>query len=47
MNDFKEFDTILAATGRKADVQRLGLENVGVALSDDGKVRIVCAIVLP
>lgn len=32
------FDTVLAATGRKADVEELGLENLGVALSDEGKV---------
>lgn len=30
---------MLAATGRKADVEGLGLENMGVALSDDGKAR--------
>eukprot|EP00904_Undaria_pinnatifida_P007514 jgi/Undpi1/3893/HiC_scaffold_16.g07261.m1 len=36
----QEFDTVLAATGRAADVQGLGLENLGVALSRGGK--IVC-----
>lgn len=45
LNDLKVFDTVLAATGRKADVQPLGLETVGVALSDNGKVSI--CIVLP
>lgn len=34
----QEFDTVLAATGRNADVKGLGLENLGVALSKDGKV---------
>lgn len=29
---------MLAATGRKADVQGLGLEELGVALSKNGKV---------
>ncbi|CAM9201887.1 unnamed protein product [Laminaria digitata] len=34
----EEFDTVLAATGRTADVQGLGLENLGVALSKGGKM---------
>ena len=39
---------MLAATGRTADVQGLGLENLGVALSRGGKVdtRCVSAIAL-
>lgn len=35
----QEFDTILAATGRKADVAGLGIERVGVKLGAQGKVR--------
>ena len=34
----QEFDTVLAATGRTADTQGLGLENLGVALTKSGKV---------
>lgn len=35
----QEFDTVLAATGRNADVAGLGLERVGVKLGSGGKVR--------
>lgn len=35
----QEFDTVLAATGRKADVAGLGLEKLGAKLGTDGKVR--------
>lgn len=34
----QEFDTVLAATGRTADTQGLGLESVGVALTKRGKM---------
>ncbi|CAB1100645.1 unnamed protein product [Ectocarpus sp. CCAP 1310/34] len=34
----EEFDTVLAATGRMADTKGLGLERLGVALSNSGKM---------
>ncbi|CBN76987.1 Thioredoxin reductase [Ectocarpus siliculosus] len=34
----EEFDTVLAATGRRADTQGLGLERLGVTLSNNGKM---------
>eukprot|EP00752_Nemacystus_decipiens_P009129 g8153.t1 len=34
----EEFDTVLAATGRTADTQGLGLENIGVTLTKSGKM---------
>ncbi|CAM9141109.1 unnamed protein product [Ectocarpus sp. 4 AP-2014] len=34
----EEFDTVLAATGRRADTQGLGLERLGVTLSNSGKM---------
>lgn len=36
----QEFDTVLAATGRAANVGGLGLEAIGLSLSDSGKVRL-------
>ncbi|CAN0441671.1 unnamed protein product [Ascophyllum nodosum] len=37
----EEFDTVLTVAGRTADVQGLGLENIGVAFSEGGKVTII------
>ncbi|CAM9299529.1 unnamed protein product, partial [Sphacelaria rigidula] len=34
----EEFDTVIGATGRNADVAGLGLEDVGVALGNSGKI---------